>query len=109
MVSYNEQSFIIPKMIFTKKMMEMLNRAHGAKTVTLDNDGEFAMHTLVSKAINADIYFLKPHSLGLTVSRTIIGGKAMISPALNSQGPEKGRAVLWRVKFMGSTIVLYIF
>ncbi|WP_211831103.1 IS30 family transposase [Kistimonas asteriae] len=44
------------------KMIEMLKRVHGAKTVTLDNGGEFAMHARVSKAINADIYFAKPYA-----------------------------------------------
>ena len=43
-------------------MIEMLKRANCAKTITLDNGGEFFMHALVSKAINADIYFAKPYA-----------------------------------------------
>jgi IS30 family transposase len=45
-----------------KKMIELLKRVPQVKTVTLDNGGEFAMHTLVSKAVNADIYFAKPYA-----------------------------------------------
>ena len=44
------------------KMIEMLQRAPGAKTITLDNGGEFAMHTMVSDAVNADVYFAKPYA-----------------------------------------------
>ncbi|GAA4648893.1 hypothetical protein GCM10023116_11670 [Kistimonas scapharcae] len=40
----------------------MLKRANCAKTITLDNGGEFAMHALVSEAINVDIYFAKPYA-----------------------------------------------
>ena len=48
--------------IVANKMIELLKRAPGAKTITLDNGSEFAMHTLVSKAVNADIYFAKPYA-----------------------------------------------
>lgn len=44
------------------KMIEMLQRAPGAKTITLDNGGEFAMHAMVSEAVNADVYFAKPYA-----------------------------------------------
>lgn len=44
------------------KMVELLERAPGAKTITLDNGGEFAMHALVSEAVNADVYFAKPYA-----------------------------------------------
>ena len=44
------------------KMIELMKRVPGAKTITLDNGGEFAMHTIVSEASNADIYFAKPYA-----------------------------------------------
>ena len=43
-------------------MIELLKRAPGVKTITLDNGGEFAMHGLVSKAVNAEVYFAKPYA-----------------------------------------------
>ncbi len=48
--------------VVAKKMIELLKRAPGVKTITLDNGGEFAMHGLVSKAVNAEVYFAKPYA-----------------------------------------------
>ncbi|MCP4800707.1 MAG: IS30 family transposase [bacterium] len=45
-----------------KKMVELMKRVPGAKTITLDNGGEFAMHKAVTKASNADIFFAKPYA-----------------------------------------------
>ena len=45
-----------------KKMIGLMKRVPGAKTITLDNGGEFAMHSAVSEASNADIYFAKPYA-----------------------------------------------
>ena len=44
------------------KMIELMKRAPGAKTITLDNGSEFAKHGWVSKAINAEVYFAKPYA-----------------------------------------------
>ena len=44
------------------KMIELMKRVPGAKTITLDNGGEFAMHGAVSKACNASVYFAKPYA-----------------------------------------------
>ena len=38
-------------------MISLLTRVPRVKTVTLDNDGEFARHRVVSETINTDIYF----------------------------------------------------
>lgn len=48
--------------VVANKMIELLQRAPGAKSITLDNGGEFAMHGLVSKAVNTEIYFAKPYA-----------------------------------------------
>jgi len=48
--------------IVANKMIEMLNQVPGVRSITLDNGGEFAMHGLVSKAINAEVYFAKPYA-----------------------------------------------
>ena len=43
-------------------MIELPKRAPGSKTITLDNGAEFVMHSLVSKAVKADINFAKPYA-----------------------------------------------
>ncbi|WP_257264913.1 IS30 family transposase [Endozoicomonas sp. ONNA2] len=48
--------------IVANKMIELPRRARGSKTITLDNGAEFAMHSLVSKAVKADIYYAKPYA-----------------------------------------------
>ncbi|PJE78997.1 hypothetical protein CI610_02054 [invertebrate metagenome] len=45
-----------------KKMIELMRRVPGAKTITLDNGGEFAQHSAVSKASNTAIYFARPYA-----------------------------------------------
>ena len=48
--------------VVSNKMIELLKRAPGVKSITLDNGGEFAMHGVVSKAVNAEVYFAKPYA-----------------------------------------------
>ena len=48
--------------VVANKMIKLLERAPGVKSITLDNGGEFAMHGLVSKAVNAEVYFAKPYA-----------------------------------------------
>ncbi len=43
-------------------MTGLLSKVPFVRTVTLDNGSEFATHTEVAAATNADIYFAKPHA-----------------------------------------------
>ena len=43
-------------------MLDLLSEVDHVKTITLDNGGEFAAHSLVSEKTGAEIYFAKPYA-----------------------------------------------